>query len=109
MESMRIAVDTSKHVFPLHGVDKAGGAVLRRELGRAQFEAFFAKLPATEVVLEACGASHHWARRLMAMRHRVRLIPPPSVKPFVKRARTTASTPRPLPRQRPGRAWPAYR
>ena len=46
MEDMRIAVDTSKHVFPVHGVDKAGGAVLRRELRRAQFEAFFAKLPA---------------------------------------------------------------
>jgi len=27
------------------------------------------------VVLEACGASHHWGRRLTALGHRVRLLP----------------------------------
>lgn len=87
MEYKRIAVDTSKHVFTLHGVDEAGRAVLRRELRRAQFEAFFTKLAATEVVLEACGGSHHWARRLTALGHQVRLIPPQYVKPFVKRGK----------------------
>ena len=47
-----------------------------------------AKLAPTEVALEACGGSHHWARRLEAMGHRVRLIPPQYVKPFVKRSKT---------------------
>lgn len=87
MEYRLIAVDTSKHVFTLHGVDEAGRAVLRRELKRSKFEEFFTKLPATEVVLEACGGSHHWARRLMALGHQVRLIPPQYVKPFVKRGK----------------------
>jgi transposase len=50
--------------------------VLRRELRRQQLEGFFAKLPRTEVVLEACGGSHHWGRVLMALGRRVRLIPP---------------------------------
>jgi len=31
-EITRIAIDTSKSVFTLHGVDGAGGAVLRRNL-----------------------------------------------------------------------------
>jgi transposase len=86
-ELTRIAVDTSKSVFTLHGVDAAGRAVLRRNLRRHQFEAFFAKQPAVEVVLEACGGSHHWGRWLTKLGHRVRLIPPQYVKPFVKRGK----------------------
>jgi transposase len=39
------------------------------------------------VVLEACGGSHHWGRALSAVGHRVRLIPPQYVKPFVKRSK----------------------
>lgn len=82
-----IAIDTSKHVFALHGVNERDEVVLRRELRRHQFEAFFQKLPPTEVVLEACGGSHHWGRRLAALGHRVRLIPPQYVRPFVKRGK----------------------
>jgi transposase len=87
MKFKRIAVDTSKSVFALHGTDAQDRAVLRRTLKRPQFEAFFAALEPTEVVLEACGGSHHWARRLGAMGHTVRLIPPQYVKPFVKRGK----------------------
>lgn len=87
MEYKRIAIDTSKHVFTLHGVDDQERPVLRRELRRAQMEAFFAKLPPTEIALEACGGSHHWGRVLGAQGHRVRLIPAQYVKPFVKRSK----------------------
>ena len=71
-----IAMDTSKHVFSLHGVNERGEVVLRRELRRQQLTAFFQKLPPTEIVLEACGSSHHWGRTLAALGHRVRLIAP---------------------------------
>ena len=87
MNYKRIAIDTSKHVFTLHGVDAQDRAVLRRDLRRPQVEPFFTKLPPTEVVLEACGGSHHWARVLQRLGHSVRLIPPQYVKPFVKRAK----------------------
>ena len=43
--------------------------------------------PPTEIAMEACGSSHHWARELTALGHNVRLIPPQYVKPFVKRAK----------------------
>lgn len=87
MKFKRIAIDTSKHVFTLYGVDEQERPVLRRELKRSQMESFFAKQEATEVVLEACGGSHHWGRLLIRLGHRVRLIPPQYVKPFVKRAK----------------------
>src|SRR5258707_2757322 len=84
-EIKRIAIDTSKSVFTLHGVDDAGRAVLRRNLRRGELLRYFEKLPPVEVALEACGGSHHWGRALAALGHRVRLIPPQYVKPFVKR------------------------
>jgi transposase len=57
----RIGMDTSKRFFQLHGVDASERVVLRRQLTRTQMLPFFAKLPATIVAMEACGASHHWA------------------------------------------------
>jgi transposase len=87
MEIKRISIDTSKHVFTLHGVDAEERPVIRRELRRSQLSAFFERLPATEVVLEACAGSHHWGRLLSGMGHRVKLIPPQYVKPFVKRSK----------------------
>jgi len=71
----RIFIDTSKQFFQLHGVDAAEQVVLRRKLRRGQVLAFFAKLEPTMVGLEACGASHHWARELMALGHEVKLVP----------------------------------
>jgi len=87
MKFKRIAIDTSKHVFTVHGVDEDERVVLRRDLRRQQVEGFFATLPPTEVVLEACGGSHHWGRRLSVLGHRVKLIAPQYVKPFVKRGK----------------------
>lgn len=87
MQLKRLAVDTSKATFTLHGVDERDQPVLRQNMTRAQFETFCAKLPATEVVLEACGSSHHWGRFLQGFGHTVRLIPPQYVKPFVKRGK----------------------
>ena len=81
----RIGIDTSKSVFQLHGVDEKEQAVLHKQLRRRQFVAFFAKLEPTLVGLEACGASHHWARELQQLGHRVVLIPPQYVKPYVGR------------------------
>jgi transposase len=87
MRFKRIAVDTSKAAFTLHGVDEQDRPILRQNLSRARFKAFLGKMSPTEVVLEACGSSHHWGRFLQALGHTVRLIPPQYVKPFVKRGK----------------------
>src|SRR6476469_6396204 len=82
---IRIGMDTSKHIFQLHGVDAAEQPVLRKRLRRKQVLAFFAKLPPTVIGMEACGASHYWARELGRLGHEVRLIAPQHVKPYVTR------------------------
>ena len=40
--------------------------------------------------MEACGTSHYWARELSGLGHRVKLMPPAYVKPYVKRGKTDA-------------------
>jgi len=81
MTIIRIGLDTSKHVFQVHGVDEHEQPVLRRQVRRSQVEKFFAKLAPTRIGLEACGASHHWARVLRGLGHEVVLIPPQYIKP----------------------------
>ena len=82
---IRIGMDTSKHFFQLHGVDIAEQPVLRRKLRRKEVVAFFAKLPPTAIGMEACGASHYWARVLRELGHEVKLMAPQHVKPYIKR------------------------
>ena len=72
----RIGMDTSKHIFQLHGVSADEVPVLRKKLRRKDMVTFFAKLAATVIAIEACGASHHWARLLQSLGHSVRLIAP---------------------------------
>jgi transposase len=90
-EVIRIGLDTSKHVFQVHGVDASDSVVLRKKLRRGEVERFFAALPPTRIGLEACGASHHWARVLQGLGHDVRLLPPQYVKPYVKRGKNDAA------------------
>jgi len=82
---IRIGMDTSKNIFQLHGVDASEQVVLRKRLGRAAMLAFFAELPPTLVVIEACGAAHYLARELGRLGHTVKLIAPQLVKPYVSR------------------------
>jgi transposase len=84
-------MDTSKHIFQLHGVNVAEAPVLRKKLRRKDMVAFFAKLPPTVIAIEACGASHHCARLLQAFGHSVKLIAPQLVKPYVKRNKNDAA------------------
>ena len=60
---------------------------VRRKLRRGEVVPFFEGREACMVVLEACGAAHHWARVLTGLGHEVKLIAPEAVRPFVKRGK----------------------
>src|SRR5919202_445421 len=87
MSTTMIGIDTAKSVFQLHGVDATGKVQLRRKLRRAELIAFFEQQPRCTVVMEACGAAHHWARVMSGLGHEVKLIAAEAVKPFVKRSK----------------------
>ena len=90
MTIIRIGLDTSKHVFQIHGVDENEQPGVRRQIRRSEVAKVFAKLAPTRIGLEACGAAHHWARVLRGLGHEVMLIPPQYIKAYVKRGKNDA-------------------
>lgn len=77
-----IGLDTAKSVFHLVGIDQPGNYVYRKKLSRQRLLAALAQLEPCTVLLEACAASHHWARRITELGHQARLIAPQHVKPY---------------------------
>ena len=87
----RIAVDLAKSVFEIAVSDRPGKVVRRERLPRSRFLSFFAQQPAATVVMEACGSAHYWGRRIEQLGHRVTLLPPHQVRPYVRRNKTARS------------------
>src|ERR1700692_869739 len=87
MSITMIGLDTAKSVFQIHGVNETGKIEIKRKLSRNDLVPFFKKQELCTVVLEACGAAHHWARILTGLGHDVKLIAPEAVKPFVKKGK----------------------
>src|SRR2546430_15304076 len=81
---IRIGMDTSKHIFQLHGVDAAEQAVLRKRLRRKEVLAVFAKLPPTVIGLEGGGAAHYWGRGLRQLGREGKLMAAQHVEACVK-------------------------
>lgn len=77
-----IGIDTAKRVFHLVGVGRRNQIVMRKKVSRNKFLSTLVKLDRCHVVMEACAASHHWARSIQAMGHEVRLIAPQHVKRY---------------------------
>lgn len=83
-----VAVDLAKTVFQVAISERPGQVSRRPRLPRSQFLTFFAQLPAATVIMEACGSAHYWARRIEGLGHRVVLLPPHCVRPYVLRNKT---------------------
>jgi transposase len=53
------------------------------QLKREKFLEHFANRAPCLIGMEACGGSQHWARKLAAMGHQIKLMPAKAVRPFV--------------------------
>jgi transposase len=91
MEVTTIGLDIAKSVFQIHGIDAEGNVIVRRQIKRRYVLAFFQKVPPCLVGIEACASSHHWSREFKTLGHKVRLMPPAYVKPYVKRQKNDAA------------------
>src|SRR5437899_7188194 len=90
-EVSTIGLDIAKSIFQIHGVGADGTVVIRKRISRAKLLEFFATLPACLVGIEACPTAHYWGRRLQALGHTVKLIPPSYVKAYLKRSKNDAN------------------
>src|SRR6202171_3818583 len=83
-EITTVGVDLAKEVIAVCAADGSGKSVFMRVFRRAAFAAWAVQLPPCVFGLEACGAAHHWARRLTSHGHTPRLMAAEFVKPFRK-------------------------
>jgi transposase len=84
MRLTTIGLDLAKNVFQVHGVNDRGVVELRKRLKREQVVPFFARLEPCLIGIEACGGAHYWAAKLTAFGHRVKIMAPQFVKPYIK-------------------------
>ena len=88
MKDTTISVDVAKSVFEIAVSLHPGHVAETHRLPRSRFAPFFAARTPTTVVMEACGMAHHWGRELQNQGHRVVLLPPHAVRPYVPRNKT---------------------
>jgi transposase len=81
----------AKNVFEVAVADPNWRVIERARLTRSQFQRWFDNREIGEVIMEACGTAHYWARWLGARGISVRLLPPRYVRPYVKRNKTDAA------------------
>lgn len=86
-----IGIDISRTVFQLHANRSDGSVVWRKRVYRGDFLQTMRGVPACEIAMEACSGCHYWGRALERLGHKIKLIPPQYVKPFVKRNKNDAA------------------
>lgn len=84
MDIKLIGIDLAKSVFQLCAVNQAGKVMSNRQVKRERLMDELRKYPEVTIAMEACFSAHYWARTFEKMGHRVLLIPPQHVKPFVR-------------------------
>ncbi|MEP6827687.1 MAG: IS110 family transposase, partial [Aestuariivirga sp.] len=87
----RIGLDIAKRWFRVHGVSLIDELVNALKLGREEMLGFFAGIAPYDVALGASGSAHCSAREIGKLGHRVKLIPPAYVKPFLQRGKNDAN------------------
>jgi transposase len=85
MDITSAAADLAKTSFSVCTANRSGHIVERRELGREAFSRWLRRLPKGCVVgMEACGASHYWAREMALLGLEPRIMAADLVEPFRK-------------------------
>ena len=83
-----LGIDIAKNVFQLHGVNRGGRLQLTRRVTRAQLLQVVAQVEPCTIAIEACTGAFYWQRKFEELGHRVKIISPQYVKPFVRRQKT---------------------
>lgn len=79
-----LAIDLAKNVFQICGMTRDNKVTFNKKVTRAELPVLIAQQAPTEIAMEACYSSHHWARCFESMGHTVKLLPAQHVTPFVR-------------------------
>jgi len=84
MQIAVLGIDLGKNSCSVAVLDATGRVVLRRRLHRNSVIKLAADLPRCVMAMEACCGAHHLGRVLQGQGHKVRLMSPEYVRPYVK-------------------------
>ena len=84
MDIAVVGIDLGKNLCSVAGMDASGRVLIRRRMRREAVVAFVGQWPGCIVALEACCGAHHIGRQLASSGHKVRLMAPEYVAPYVK-------------------------
>ena len=77
-----VAVDLAKRCYQVGAIDQHGKLIYNRKYSPAKFALAMQQLEPTTIAMEACAAAHYWGRKLQALGHEVRLVPPQHAEAF---------------------------
>jgi transposase len=83
-----VGIDLGKNTCSLAGLDATGAVVMRKKMTRDGVVAFTAQLPICTIAMEACCGAHFIGRTLAGQGHKVRLMSPEYVQPYVEAQKT---------------------
>jgi hypothetical protein len=83
MKFTTVGMDIGKSVMQLYYINAETGEIVNKPVKRVAFLELFVNRSPCLIGMEACGGSQHWARKLTAMCHQVKLMPAKFVKTTV--------------------------
>ena len=83
-----LGIDIAKTVFQLHGVNRNGRLILKRRVMRDQLLQVIVQIEPCTIAIEACTGAFYWQRKFEELGHKVKIVSPQYVKPFVRRQKT---------------------
>lgn len=91
MKSTTVAIDVAKDVFQLAIADDKLRVPDSVRLSRKQFLPWFENREVNQVIMEACGSAHRWARCFQALGITVVLLLATYIRAYVQRSKTDAA------------------
>lgn len=88
MNNNVIAIDLAKNSFHVCTLNANHKVLTDKAFTRQSLSRWLAKQPISEVVVEACGSAHFWARYVKELGHTPKIITPKCVTPFRKGHKT---------------------
>lgn len=86
-----LGIDLAKNYFQLHGINEQGKVMVKKRLTRDKLLPYVAQINPCLIGIEACGGSHYWARKFKSFGHKVLMMSPQYVKPYIKRNKNDAN------------------
>ena len=77
-----VGIDLAKRCYQVCALGESGKVLYNRRYTAKKFGEAMQQLEPTVVAMEACASAHFWGRRLEALGHEVRLVPPQHAKAF---------------------------